>query len=259
MYVVSNVDYSIENKKILNNIDIKINKGEFIGILGPNGSGKSTLLRVLLNYLKKETGLIDLKEKSIEKYKQKEIAKIVSFVPQKSKVSMPISVDDFILLGRLPHRKSYFESYSEKDFNEVRRAMKLLNIENFKDRDVNTLSGGEFQRVLMARALCQNPEILILDEATAAMDINYSIKLMDMTETLSKNENLTVIAVLHDLNLASLYCSKIIFLKEGEVRHFGEVEDLFKEDILEEIYDFKCSVINNKYGKPFVLPLKGAF
>lgn len=257
MYFISDINFHIDKKKILSNINFHVEEGDFIGILGPNGSGKSTLLKILLNYLKKDNGNIFLKNKTIEEYSQKNIAKIVSFVPQKSKLTMPISVKDFILLGRLPHRKNFLHNYNKNDVEVVLKIMKLLEIETFKNRDINSLSGGEFQRVLMARALSQEPEILILDEATAAMDINYSIKLMNIAEHLIEKKKLTVISVLHDLNLASLYCNKIIFLKEGKVKYFGKVEELFKPKILEEIYGFKCHVVNNHYNKPSIIPLKG--
>lgn len=257
MYKIDNLSYSVSSKNILKNISFNVEKGEIIGILGPNGSGKSTLLKTLLNYLKKTSGKIELKGKAIDKIKQKDLAKTVAFVPQKPKLTMSLSVYDFVLLGRICHIKSKFSSYTKDDYDYVNSIIKILKLEEFKERDVHSLSGGEFQRVLMARALAQNPEVLILDEATAAMDMNYALKMMNLTEALVKNHNITAITVLHDLNLAALYCDKVIFLKEGNIKYFGEVKDLFNEEILEEIYGFKCSIIENCHGRPSIIPLKG--
>jgi iron complex transport system ATP-binding protein len=257
MYRIDSLDYSISSKKILNNIEFCVKKGEMIGVLGPNGSGKSTLLKTILNYLKKDKGNIEIKGKDITCYKQKEIAKIVAFVPQKPKLNMSLSVYDFAMLGRIPHVKNSFSSYTKDDYEYVNKVLSKLKLEEFKDRDVQSLSGGEFQRVLLARALAQKPEVILLDEATSAMDLNYALKMMNITETLVKRHGLTAITVLHDLNLAALYCDKIVFLKEGKVRYFGEVKELFKESILEEIYGFKCNIIENFHGRPSIIPLKG--
>lgn len=254
---VDNLSYSIACKNILKDISFNVKKGEILGILGPNGSGKSTLLKNLLNYLKKNSGSIEIKGKKIEKYKQKDLAKSIAFVPQKPKLSMSLSVYDFVLLGRISHIKNSFSSYAKEDYDHVNSVIKILKLCKFKERDVHSLSGGEFQRALLARALAQNPEILILDEATAAMDMNYALKMMNLTESLVKNHNLTAITVLHDLNLAALYCDKIIFLKEGEIKYFGGVKELFSAEILEEIYGFKCNIIENSHGRPSIIPLKG--
>lgn len=257
MYKVENISYSIASKNILRDISFNVEKGEIVGILGPNGSGKSTLLKNLLNFLKKNQGSIKVKEKCIDKYRQKELAKTVAFVPQKPKLSMSLNVYDFVLLGRLSHIKNSFSSYTKEDYEYADSVIKKLKLCDFIERDVHTLSGGEFQRALLARALAQNPEILILDEATAAMDMNYALKMMNLTEVLVKKHNLTAITVLHDLNLAALYCDRIIFLKEGEIKYFGKVKELFNEEILEEIYGFKCNIIENCHGRPSIIPLKG--
>ena len=257
MYKIEALDYSVSGKNILKNIGFTVEKGEILGILGPNGSGKSTLLKNLLNYLKKDSGKIEIKGRDIEKFKQKDLAKTVAFVPQKPKLSMSLSVYDFVLLGRITHIKNSFSSYGKEDYEHVNSVIKILKLEDFKERDVHSLSGGEFQRVLLARALAQNPEVLILDEATAAMDMNYALKMMNLTESLVKNHNLTAITVLHDLNLAALYCDKVVFLKEGQVKYFGSVKELFSEEILEEIYGFKCNIIENLHGRPSIIPLKG--
>ncbi len=257
IYKIEKLTYNIKDKKILDNINFSVAKGELIGVLGPNGSGKSTLLKTLLNYLKKNKGIVKVEGKEIESYKAKELARINAFVPQKPRLTMSLSTYDFVLLGRLPHIKNAFSSYTNVDYDYVNKILKILKLERFKDRDVQSLSGGEFQRVLLARALAQKPRILFLDEATSAMDMNYALNMMNLLEKLVKNHNLTAITVMHDLNLAGLYCDKIVFLKDGRVKYFGSVKDLFTKDILKEIYGFTCNIMENSHGRPSIIPLKG--
>ncbi len=257
IYKIDKLSYSIRDKKILNNIEFSVREGEIVGILGPNGSGKSTLLKTLLNYLKKDEGIVEVEGKDLDSYKTKELARINAFVPQKPRLTMSLSTYDFVLLGRLPHIKNAFSSYTKGDYDYVNKILEILNLIKFRDRDVQNLSGGEFQRVLLARALAQEPRVLFLDEATSAMDMNHALNMMNLLEKLVKNHSLTAITVLHDLNLAALYCDKVVFLKGGRVRYFGPVKELFIEEILREIYGFTCNIIENNHGRPSIIPLKG--
>ena len=252
---VKNISFSYGNNDILKNINIRIEKKKLTGILGPNGCGKSTLLRNILKYLKPECGLIEIKNKDIKSYKQKEIAQVLGFVPQKSALAMPLTVNEMIYMGRTSRQKNSFSGYRQEDDNVVEKVVKLLKLEKFRERSVFSLSGGEFQRVLLARALVQEPEILLLDEPTSALDINHALEIMKITAHSVKAAGLTGVVVLHDLNLAAMYCDNIIFLKNGEVKYGGTPEELFKPEILEEIYGFKCQIFNNG-GHPYVLPEK---
>ena len=252
---IKNISFSYGNNDILKNINIRIEKKKLTGILGPNGCGKSTLLRNILKYLKPECGLIEIKNKDIKSYKQKEIAQVLGFVPQKSALAMPLTVNEMIYMGRTSRQKNSFSGYRQEDDNVVEKVVKLLKLEKFRERSVFSLSGGEFQRVLLARALVQEPEILLLDEPTSALDINHALEIMKITAHSVKAAGLTGVVVLHDLNLAAMYCDNIIFLKNGEVKYGGTPEELFKPEILEEIYGFKCQIFNNG-GHPYVLPEK---
>ena len=205
--------YGLGEENLLDKINLNIEKGKFIGILGPNGCGKSTLLKVILKYLNPKEGIIKIENKELKEYTQSELAEILSFVPQKSSLTMPLTVEDVVYMGRVPYMKNKWTGFDREDREKVEKIMQMLKIDKFKNRVVFSLSGGEFQRVLLARALAQNTNIMLLDEPTSALDMNYALEIMRLTSYFVKNESLTAVMVLHDLNLASMYCDSIILLK----------------------------------------------
>ena len=247
--------YGLSEENLLNEINLNIEKGKFIGILGPNGCGKSTLLKVILKYLHPRQGIIKIDNKELKEYSQSELAEILSFVPQKSALTMPLTVEDVVYMGRVPYIKNRWIGFDREDREKVEKIMRMLKIDKFKNRVIYSLSGGEFQRVLLARALVQNTNIMLLDEPTSALDMNYALEIMKLTSYFVKNKNLTAVMVLHDLNLASMYCDSIILLKEGKIAYEGTPKELFKPEILEEIYGFNCEVIENN-GFSYVIPNK---
>ena len=247
--------YGLGEENLLDKINLNIEKGKFIGILGPNGCGKSTLLKVILKYLNPKEGIIKIENKELKEYTQSELAEILSFVPQKSSLTMPLTVEDVVYMGRVPYMKNKWTGFDREDREKVEKIMQMLKIDKFKNRVVFSLSGGEFQRVLLARALAQNTNIMLLDEPTSALDMNYALEIMKLTSYFVKNENLTAVMVLHDLNLASMYCDSIILLKNGKIAYEGTPKELFRPEILEEIYGFNCEVIENN-GFSYVIPNK---
>ena len=247
--------YGLGEENLLDKINLNIEKGKFIGILGPNGCGKSTLLKVILKYLNPKEGIIKIENKELKEYTQSELAEILSFVPQKSSLTMPLTVEDVVYMGRVPYMKNKWTGFDREDREKVEKIMRMLKIDQFKNRVIFSLSGGEFQRVLLARALVQNTNIMLLDEPTSALDMNYALEIMKLTSYFVKNENLTAVMVLHDLNLASMYCDSIILLKEGKIAYEGTPKELFRPEILEEIYGFNCEVIENN-GFFYVIPNK---
>lgn len=251
---VKNLEFSFYKKEILKGLNLTAKRGEFIGILGPNGCGKSTLLKNILKIYKPKSGIITLKDKSLKEYSQKELSQILGFVPQKSQISMPLLVEDIILMGRYSHLKSSFYGYEKKDLEAVDEIMKLLNLENFKKRVAFTLSGGEFQRVILARALVGKPEMLLLDEPTSALDLNYAVSILKICKSIVKKQNIACVVVLHDLNLASLFCDKIMFLKDGKVAYSGTAKELFTKEILNEIYSLKCEILEHE-NRPVVVAI----
>lgn len=252
---VKKLNFSYESKDILKDINLKANNGEFIGILGPNGCGKSTLIKNMLKILYPKSGIINIVDKAIKEYSLKELAKIIGFVPQKSGLSLPLLVEDLLLMGRFSHLQNQFLGYAKEDFDKVNEIMELLDIKHFAKRTTSSLSGGEFQRVLLARALIGEPKILLLDEPTSALDLNYSIEIMKICSNIVKNMNLTFIMVLHDLNLASMFCDKVIMLKNGEIYYQGSPKKLYTKEILKEIYGLNCDILQHN-NIPIVVALK---
>lgn len=247
--------YGLGEENLLDGINLNIEKGKFIGILGPNGCGKSTLLKVILKYLNPKEGIIKIENKELKEYTQSELAEILSFVPQKSSLTMPLTVEDVVYMGRVPYIKNKWIGFDREDREKVEKIMQMLKIDQFKNRVIFSLSGGEFQRVLLARALVQNTNIMLLDEPTSALDMNYALEIMKLTSYFVQNESLTAVMVLHDLNLASMYCDSIILLKNGKIAYEGTPKELFRPEILEEIYGFNCEVIENN-GFSYVIPNK---
>lgn len=252
---VQNLHFSYDKKNILNDINLHIKSGEFVGILGPNGCGKSTLLKNFLKLLEPKSGIISLQNKKIEEYSLKDLAKILGFVPQKSNLNMPLLVEDILYMGRFCHLKSSFAGYSKEDDKKIDEIMDLLDIKHFKKRLAQSLSGGEFQRVILARALVSEPKILLLDEPTSALDLNYALEIMKLCRMLVENLKILCVMVLHDLNLAGLFCDRLIMLKDGQICYKGTPKELYKSEILYEIYGLKCDVIEHK-NCPFVVALK---
>lgn len=243
-----------EKMKILKDITLSLEKGEFIGILGPNGCGKSTLLKNIMNFLSPESGTVELFGEEIRRMDQKKVARKMAYVPQKSGMHMALTVFETILMGRLPHLKNRWEGYSTVDIEIVNQIIREMDLEPFKDRISLSLSGGEFQKVLLARALVQNPQILILDEPTSNLDMNHAVELMAQIKSLTLNSDLSAVAVLHDLNLAALFCDKVLFVKNGKVVYRGEPHKVFTREIIKDIYDIDVHIGNNEEGLPYVIP-----
>lgn len=252
---IKDVRFSYGSKEVLKGVDAHIKKGKFTGILGPNGCGKTTLLKNVLGTLKRSSGTISLLGVDEHTLTQREKATKVSLVPQKSSLMSPMSVEDFVVMGRLPHLKNTWSGYSKNDYDISRDIMKKLDLDRFDKRVALSLSGGEFQRVLLARALTQEPEILLLDEPTSAMDLNHAVELMECVSELISEGDITAVAVLHDLNLASLFCDELIIMKDGVVMHSGTPSEVITKEILKEVYGLNAKVIEDDMGNPYVIPL----
>ena len=252
---VSGLNFSYGKRAILRDVCLNLERGKFYGILGPNGCGKSTLLKNILQILKPASGIIEINGKRASEYGLKELAALIGFVPQKTALAAPLSVKEILLAGRFCRLKSAFSGYDASDHAKVEQMAELLDVKKFLDRSAFELSGGEFGRVLLARALVSEPEILLLDEPTGALDMNYAIEAMSICENLTKTLNLTSVIVLHDLNLASLFCDEILMLKDGTVRYRGSASELFTSQIIKEIYGFDALIVEN-LGTKFILPQK---
>lgn len=242
---------------ILNNINGSFAEGGFYGILGPNGSGKTSLIRHILRFLNAEKGVIYLNDKDIKDYSRKELACSISFVPQNVNMDVNFTVYDIVAMGRNPYLKR-FQDLSSRDKEIINHAMEVTSCLHLKDKIFSYLSGGEAQRVLVARAIAQDTEYLILDEPISHLDIRYQVELMETLKKLNEEENKTIIAVLHDLNLSSSYCKEIFLMKDGKVYAEGSVKEVLTLDNLKAVYDmnFEIHKMNNKDAM-FFIPVVG--
>lgn len=241
---VKELEFKIADQQILNGIDLNIKEGQFVGIIGPNGSGKSTLLKNIYRVYKPSKGSISLEDTDIDTMKSKDIAKKLAILSQESSTQFDFTVKDIIKMGRYPY-KSMFEDYSKKDTELVDEIIDKLSLQNHKDRSFNTLSGGEKQRVLIARALVQNTDFMILDEPTNHLDIRYQIQLLDIVKSLG----ITVLAALHDINIASLYCDYILVMKDGKIIKSGTVYEIITSETIKEVYGVDSYITENPITK----------
>ena len=248
---VNNLKFRIDKKEILKNISFDVPKGSFIGIIGPNGSGKSTLLKNIYRLYKPYSGEILLDNKDLFKMKDKDCAKEIAVLAQESNSQFDFTVEQIVKMGRYPY-KSMFEDYSKKDLKMVYDMLKKVGLEDYKDRSFSNLSGGEKQRVLIARALVQNTDFLILDEPTNHLDIGYQIQLMDLVKSL----NITTLSAIHDMNLASMYCDYLLVMKDGKIITCGTVKEVITKEMLKDVFGVNAYIginpINNKLQVSFM-------
>lgn len=252
---VKDLNFNVNEIEILKNIYVNIDKGLFYTIIGPNGSGKTTLLRHLARTLMPDKSTIFLDNKDITNLKGIEFARIVSYIPQEADNDCSFSAMDVVLMGRFPHIKR-FEGEKQNDIKTAEWAMKATNTLHLKDKNISTLSGGERQRVIIARALAQQGKILLLDEPTSHLDIHHQIEIMDTLKELNIQYGITILCVLHDLNLAAQYSDFILVMSKGKIEAEGKPEDVITEKILSRVYDARITVLKNPVNdKPYVIPL----
>ncbi|MCL5674903.1 MAG: ABC transporter ATP-binding protein [Candidatus Omnitrophica bacterium] len=241
------------NKIVLNGINLTVNEGEIIGIIGPNGSGKTTLIRALTKLIKPVKGEILLERRNIWEMDYKQLSRKVSVVSQQIE-SVSMSVEDFVLLGRLPYYKRFQFIEAKEDIAIAYRCMELTDTITFRDRSMEEMSGGERQLVFIAKALAQEPKLLLLDEPTSHLDITHQIKVLDMVKRLNRDFHLTVIMVLHDLNLAGEYSQRLAMFNNGQVYKTGTPEEVLQYQAIEDVYKTIVVVEKNPISnKPFVL------
>ncbi|MBU4376308.1 MAG: ABC transporter ATP-binding protein [Candidatus Omnitrophica bacterium] len=247
--------YGKEN--IVRDISFVVNKGDFLGIIGPNGSGKSTLLRFLSRVLVPRKGRIELSGKDIHKMALKEFSRKTAFVPQDILINFSFTVWEIALMGRIPHL-GRLELETRNDFTIAEKALSLTDALYLKEKYIDNLSAGERQRVIIAKALAQEPILLLLDEPTSHLDIGYQIQILDLLKKLNREKGLSIIMVLHDLNLASEYCDRIILLNEGSIFKEGSPHEVLTYENIESVY--KTVVLVNKNplsSKPFITIIPG--
>jgi len=256
MLEVERLSCGYGKKVVLEDVSFGVEGGEFVGIIGPNGSGKTTLIRTICSRIPIRKGDVFLAGKSTNEMNRREMAKVIAVVTQSPEEGPPFSVEEFVLLGRVPHwgRFQLFETKEDTELAE--KTIVLTGISHLHARGMKELSGGERQLAFLARALAQEPQVLLLDEPTAHLDIGHQIKIMDLLKKLNRDASLTIIVVLHDLNLAGLYCEKLILLHDGRLHSMGSPKSVLTEDVIEAVYRTSVSVIETPIkDKPFIFPL----
>ena len=251
---IEKLNYSYGKKEVLKELSLNIDENKLTGIIGPNGCGKSTLAKNIIRYINGKFEYFKIMDIDIRQLSHKKIAQLISYIPQKSTIISNISVFDYVLLGRFPLLKNSWDNYSEKDYEIVENNINLLNIKELKDRNVETLSGGELQKALLARALAQEAKILLLDEPTSALDLNNAVEFMKILKNISIKKEMSVIIIIHDLNLASLFCDSLIILKDGKFIEKGSPKEVINEKNIKSIYNLDCKVCYNENDKPYIIP-----
>lgn len=234
---VRDLSVNIEKKNIIEAIDVEVSGGEFVGIIGPNGSGKSTLLKSIYRMLKPSAGIIEIDNTPIDNLSIKETARKLGVMTQSSSYSFDFTVEEIVMMGRTPHKR-LMEPDNDHDYEIGNESLRRVGMEDFSQRKFNTLSGGEKQRVLIARALTGKPKALILDEPTNHLDIHYQISLLEIVKSLG----IEIFAAMHDLNLAAYYCSKIYVMKSGRIIKSGSPKEVFTKEILKEVFDVNARI-----------------
>jgi len=235
LFQLTKLSFAYRNSKVLDEIDLELHRGKFYGLIGGNGSGKSTLLELFMGILAPCSGSITYQHKALAEYSRQELATRLALVPQHFSMDFEYRVRDVVLMGRHPHIPR-FASPAQHDRLAVQQAMETMDIIHLQNRPVIALSGGELQRVVMARALAQETEVLILDEATSNLDIQHTIAIMQVIRKRVTEKGLTVIAAIHDLNLAAAFCDDCLVLKDGQVFANGTVNEIFTTDLLETVF-----------------------
>lgn len=250
MIKIENISFAYNGSLVLKNISENIHKGEFIGIIGPNGSGKTTLLRCLNGILRPRDGRILIHNEHIAHMSANQLARKIAYVPQILNNVFPATVFDTILMGRKPH---IGWAPSNQDLDITSNIIVKLDLQNIAMKNINKLSGGQRQRVFIGRALAQEPQIILLDEPTANLDLHHQHEVLSILKELS-NSKITVIIAIHDLNLAMQYCSRFLLVHEGNIISQGGTE-IFNPEIIEKVYKVKVNIFEEKEHK-YIIPLR---
>jgi iron complex transport system ATP-binding protein len=243
-----NLNHSYGNNLVLMNISFAVSKGEFFIIIGPNGSGKTTLMKLISGILKLQKGRLEILDRPIDGYSRKALAKTIAFVPQMAPVDFPFTVTEIVLMGRSPYL-GMLGLEEEKDLKIAKQSIAFTGMEHLAHRKLDQLSGGEQQRVFIARAICQEPDIILLDEPTASLDLAHQTRVMDLMEKLKAQKGVTVVMVSHDVNLAAMYSDQLLLLNNGRVVCQGSPDEVLTFKTLEEAYGCTLLVDESPLGK----------
>lgn len=252
MLKVHGLDFRYKNINALKDVGIELNKGEILSIVGPNGAGKTTLLKCIVQIVKPDKGTILIDGKDASRMKRLNLAKCISYVPQASQSKFPMNVFDAVLMGRRPY---IVWKPSKKDLEAVADVLRSMDLEEFALRDFDQLSGGQKQKVLLARAVAQNTNYLLLDEPTSNLDLRHQMEVMEMISSMVKKNGMAAILAMHDLNLASRFSDTMVMLNAGKIFCTGEPHDVMTVENIRSVYGVETTV-NQNDGNPYILPMR---
>lgn len=222
-------------------VSFTVDPGTVLGIIGPNGSGKSTLLRLLLGALEPGSGAVYYEGRPLGSWTRRELARVVGVVPQREELAFPLTVRQLVAMGRYPHLRTW-QREGAADRRAIDSALQRCDVDHLRDRPLGTLSGGELQRVLLARALAQEPRTLVLDEPTAALDIRHEMAIFERLAELAAQDGVTVVVVTHNLNLAARYADRLLLLDRGRTARTGTPAEVMDRETLERVYGWPLVV-----------------
>jgi len=252
MLRIEDLSLSYGDKPVVQNLSLRVKKGQVVSIIGPNASGKSTILKSIAGIIKPVSGKIFIEEKDISKMDSKKLAQKVSILLQQNKNPDDMSIEELVYFGRYPHKK-WFEGFEASDKKIIEEVMKLTNTFALRDKTLETLSGGERQRAWIAMALAQEPDILLFDEPTTYLDLAHQIEFLELVNRLNKETGVTVVLVLHDLNQAARYGNYLFAMKEGKIFAQGSPEEVLNPQNILSIYNIEAKIFNAA-GYPVVIP-----
>lgn len=236
MLEIKNLSGGYSGKSIVHDLSFSVKKGEFFGILGPNGSGKSTLLKMISGILPYHHGAIQINKKLLQHYTIKKLAQVMAVLPQLSTQEVSYQVKDIVSIGRYAHQQGLFPSWTDEDEKIVQKVMEQTGISNYQNHSLLQLSGGERQRVYLAQALAQQPKILLLDEPINHLDLSFQKNLLDLLKKMASENHLTVVSVLHEINLAGLYCDRLLLMRDGKMEGLGTPSEILKQSRINFVY-----------------------
>ena len=256
---LENIEYSYAGTPVLQDITFSVNPGDFFIVIGPNGSGKTTLMKLIAGIAQPDKGMVNILEHPIHSYRRKILARQIAFVPQSVPMDFPFTVKEVVLMGRSPYQ-GMLGLESKEDMKKTQQAITFTGLDHLADRKMNQLSGGECQRVFIARAICQEPSVLLLDEPTAALDLSHQIRIMDLMEKLKMEKRITIVMVSHDVNLAAMYGKRLLLLDKGRMAEIGPPREVLTYQNLERSYGCTLLVDKNPLGDvPRVTLVPGKF
>jgi iron complex transport system ATP-binding protein len=245
MYDLENVGYAYGARSVLKDLNLRFEAGHFYGVIGPNGCGKSTLIDLLAGHLRPDHGCVRLNGHPLHRLDRKTMARNIAIVPQDFRINFPYTCREIVMMGRYPHIPRFAQP-GEADRAIVEEVFQQAGLNGFQSRCVNQLSGGERQRVVFARCLAQQTPVMLLDEATASLDMRHTLRLLNLVAGRVSPASV-VIAVLQDVNLAAMYCDRLIFMNGGGVAASGPIEEVLNAEVLQEVFQVRAKVAYNEY------------